>query len=348
VTAAPDLGTDLDGGPATVAGGMPYGVAAAAVAETLAAAQADRPAALSPSRLGACRRQSAYLLHRVPKSDDVDRDAADVGTVFHAGWASLTGRRGGLVTEEPVPLPGEAGRLGIVGTPDWVAYTPDRSAAVVGDLKTLKVSRFGRWVAEGPPADVWAQVDTYAAALADLHPDVLAWGVEVVGVCRETGAARAWHRPADLAAGLANADRLAALQVDLLAAPPDDAPRDGTGTGFPCGWCAWLSRCWPDPDDTAPPGDDEAALAAARAYQAASVAEATARAEKARARAVIGVGRDVTGPDIVARWSTSTRRIVDEAAVADALGEVPRRVSVVQRLDVTPRGGVTLLGGGSA
>jgi hypothetical protein len=314
-------------------------IAADAVHAALRAAQAERPAALSPSRLGACRRQSAYIIHAVPPSDLVDTGAADVGTLIHAGWADALRRSrhaAAIITEHRLTLVGTDGEPnGLAGTADWIAFHDDAATVTVGDLKTLKPSRFAQWSALGPPVDVWAQVETYAAAAAAASDERYSWRVEIVAWERESGAVRVFNRPADLAAGRAHADTLAALQTTLAAAPPDTAPRDGYGVGFPCGWCQWLSRCW-DGSPREPLGDDDAAEHA-RAYLRAAADESAAKSAKMAARAALA-GRDVAAPDVVARWRDVRRATVDRAAVETMLGTVPEIVTVTPTLSVRPIG----------
>jgi hypothetical protein len=231
--------------------------AARLVAERLAYQQATRRPGLSPSRVAACRRQSAYLLHGTPRSDDPDRRAADLGTDIHAGWAALLGGHGELVrTEVSVPLSGPHGPTGHWGTADWVVCDDDAQTITVGDLKTKNRKGFRTWLAHGPDADTWDQLHVYAAAIHDgsrrhaidkgVEPleGTLTWLVQLVAVDRESGAVEEWTIPADLDRGRALAGGLADLERELLAADPDEAPRDGSGSGFPCDWCDWKARCW--------------------------------------------------------------------------------------------------------
>jgi hypothetical protein len=120
------------------------------------------------------------------------------------------------------------------------------------------------------------------------------------------------------------------LEGDLLDAPPDAAPRDGTGTGFPCGWCAWQTRCWGLPPE---PLTDLEAEQAAREYLRAAAAEATARTAKNAARDRLN-GRTVDAPDVSVRWTTTTRQALDEAAVRALLGDqTPTKTTAVTRLN---------------
>jgi hypothetical protein len=303
--------------------------------DRLAAQQAQRRPGLSPSRIAACRRQSAYLLHQVPQSDLVDSDAADVGTLIHAGWADMLRHADGYRVEVPLQLVGTNGPTGQTGTCDWIHLNPDHTATI-GDLKTKSSKSWQRWLSlGGPDPDIWDQLHLYAAA-AQAHPDLTDHHVttlEIVALDRDSGRPAVWTRPADLDRGRRLADQLRTLQDQLLAAPPDEAPRDGTGNGFPCSYCAWAVRCWGDP--AIQPIPDHEAEQAARDYLTASAAEATARTIKQRARERL-IGRTIDGTDVSVRWTTTTRRMIDEPAtlqlLADLGADAPTRTVTVERL----------------
>jgi hypothetical protein len=227
------------------------------VARRLEQLQAERRPGLSPSRVAACRRQSAYLLHKTPRSDEPDRAAAELGTIIHAGWERMLDGQVDLVrTEVKVPLSGHHGPTGQWGQVDWVVCDDDAQTITIGDLKTKGRKAFRTWLAKGPDPDTWDQLHIYAAAIHDgsrrhaiekgVEPleGTLTWLVQIVAVDRESGTRREWAMPADLERGRALASALADLEADLLAADPDDAPRDGSGSGFPCDWCDWKARCW--------------------------------------------------------------------------------------------------------
>jgi hypothetical protein len=227
------------------------------VAERLAQLQAERRPGLSPSRVAACRRQSAYLLHKVPRSDEPDRSAAELGTLIHAGWERMLDGQADLVrTEVKVPLSGPDGPTGQWGQVDWVVCDDDEQTITIGDLKTKGRKAFRAWAAKGPDPDTWDQLHIYAAAIHDgsrrhaidrgVEPleGTLTWLVQIVAVDRESGTRREWAMPADLDRGRELAGALADLERELRAADPDDAPRDGSGSGFPCDWCDWKARCW--------------------------------------------------------------------------------------------------------
>jgi hypothetical protein len=230
--------------------------AADVVAERLAQLQAERRPGLSPSRVAACRRQSAYLLHGTPRSDEPDRRAAQLGTIIHAGWASLLAGHPDLAVERKRPLSGPSGALDLEGTPDWVSIDDDTFEIAVGDLKTKGRRAFRTWLAKGPDQDTWDQLHIYAAAIHDGSDrdsvargeepmsHLFSWFVQIVALDRESVTEEEWTTAADLDRGRMLAGRLAALERDLLAADPDDAPQDGTGSGFPCDWCDWKARCW--------------------------------------------------------------------------------------------------------
>jgi hypothetical protein len=306
--------------------------------DRLAQQQAARRPGLSPSRIAACRRQSAYLLHGVPQSDLIDSDAADLGTLIHAGWASMLADTPGYRCEVTMPLHGDQR-----GTCDWLHWDRDTETLTIGDLKTKSSKSWQRWVSMGgPDPDIWDQLQIYAAAaerldlteLFGLTPDDQSrphdWRLEVVAVDRDTGHTATWTRPADLDRGRQLMQHLADLEADLLDAPPDTAPRDGTGTGFPCGWCAWQTRCWGLPPE---PLTDLEAEQAAREYLRASAAEATARTAKNAARERLA-GRTVDAPDITVRWTTTSRQAIDEAAVRQLLGDqTPTKTTSVTRLN---------------
>jgi hypothetical protein len=95
--------------------------ASAVVAERLAQAQVERRPGLSPSRVASCRRQSAYLLHNTPRSDEPSRSAATIGTLIHAGWEANLQDHPDIRTEVKVPLSGHDGSTGQWGQVDWVA-----------------------------------------------------------------------------------------------------------------------------------------------------------------------------------------------------------------------------------
>jgi hypothetical protein len=305
--------------------------------DRLAAQQAARRPGLSPSRIAACRRQSAYLLHRVPESDLIDSDAADIGTIIHAGWASMLTGADWYRVEVTLPLLGEQR-----GTCDWLHWDRDTETLTIGDLKTKSSKSWQRWVSMGgPDPDIWDQLEVYAAAayqnerdLFGLHPIDSAtpdhYQLEVVAIDRDTGHTATWTRPADLDRGRQLMQHLHTLEADLLDQAPDTAPRDGTGTGFPCGWCAWQTRCWGLPPE---PLTDLEAEQAAREYLRAAAAEATARTAKNNARERLN-GRTVDAPDVSVRWTTSSRQALDEAAVRQLLGDqTPTRTTSVTRLN---------------
>jgi hypothetical protein len=298
----------------------------------LAQQQAARRPGLSPSRIAACRRQSAYLLHGVPQSDLIDSDAADVGTLIHAGWADMLRHADWYRVEVPLQLVGTNGPTGQTGTCDWIHLNPDHTATI-GDLKTKSSKSWQRWLSlGGPDPDIWDQLHLYAAA-AQAHPDLTdhhLTTLEIVALDRDSGRPAVWTRPADLDRGRRLADQLATLQDQLLAAPPDEAPRDGTGQGFPCGWCAWQTRCWGQPPTAL---TDHEAEQAAREYLRAAAAEATARTAKNAARDRLN-GRTVDAPDVTVRWTTTTRQALDEAAVRQLLGDqTPTKTTAVTRLN---------------
>jgi hypothetical protein len=227
------------------------------VADRLAQLQAERRPGLSPSRVAACRRQSAYLLHKVPRSDEPDRRAAHIGTLIHAGWERmLEGRADVIRTEVKVPLSGPDGPTGQWGQVDWVVCDDDEQTITIGDLKTKNRKAFRTWLAKGVGEDTWDQLHIYAAAIHDgsrrhaidkgVEPleGALTWLVQIVAYDRESGTWCDWTRPADLERGRELAGQLSELESELLAADPDDAPQDGTGSGFPCDWCDWKARCW--------------------------------------------------------------------------------------------------------
>lgn len=231
--------------------------AAELVAERLEQLQAERRPGLSPSRVAACRRQSAYLLNRTPRSDWPDRAAANLGTIIHAGWERmLEGHHDTIRTEVKVPLSGPDGPTGQWGQVDWVVCDDSYQAITIGDLKTKGRKAFRTWLAKGVDPDTWDQLHIYAAAIHDgsrrhavakgVEPleDTLTWLVQIVAIDRESGTQSDWIIPADLERGRMLAGQLAELERELLAADPDEAPRDGTGSGFPCDWCDWKARCW--------------------------------------------------------------------------------------------------------
>jgi hypothetical protein len=227
------------------------------VAERLAQLQAERRPGLSPSRVAACRRQSAYLLHKVPRTDWPDRSGAELGTIIHAGWERMLEGHGDRIrTEVQVPLSGPAGPTGQWGRFDWAVTDDDEQTITIGDLKTKNRRGFRTWQANGPDPDTWNQLHVYAAAVYDGamryalekgDPPLmgeLTWNVQIVAIERETGRIEEWTIPADIAGGRALAGELAYLERALLEADPDEAPQDGSGSGFPCDWCDWKARCW--------------------------------------------------------------------------------------------------------
>jgi hypothetical protein len=229
------------------------------------------------------------------------------------------------------------------GTADWLHWDRDTETLTIGDLKTKSSKSWGRWVSMGgPDPDIWDQLEIYAAAayaldlrdLYGLHRDDPStpdhYRLEVVAIDRDTGHTATWTRPADLDRGRQLMRHLYDLEADLLDQPPDAAPRDGTGTGFPCSFCAWAVRCWGLPPE---PLTDLEAEQAAREYLRASAAEATARTAKNAARDRLN-GRTVDAPDVSVKWTTSTRQALDEAAVRALLGDqTPTKTTSVTRLN---------------
>lgn len=203
-------------------------------------------ATLGPSDVDRCLRQSAYVLHGVEPSDaEKAKEKAMFGSLLHLGWAEMIRALGkpSHQAEVKIDIPG----LLRGGTSDDVDY--DRR--VVNDLKTASDRAWTRYVNHGLPDRMWDQVEIYAYGLWLAEYDgSRPWTLAIALLNRETGQIASFEQGADHIRGGQLVDRLAARQQLLMeSASPEEVAREGDGpdAGFPCDWCPFVSRCWPQP-----------------------------------------------------------------------------------------------------
>lgn len=285
--------------------------------------QENRSASLGPSDAGSCRKALAFRLHSIPPTDVSESGAAMVGTMIHEAYATAiktqfpSDVRG---AEVPVPISG----LKRSGTADDVDY----ANRIVTDLKTLDPSRFDAWKDYGPPEAVWEQISLYVLGLDEQYPTEadpltgISWLMRVAAVCRRTGRIEDYVEPWDKARAQNLRDHLVALEADLLANDPDDAPKDGKGRdSAPCSWCDWATRCLgetdpePNPADLLSEAQKEEARIAAEEYLTALATknEADARQKTARTKLADIVG-DVGG--YVIKWSGGREKTEPDSKAA--------------------------------
>jgi hypothetical protein len=254
--------------------------------EWMDANQEGRSHWIGPSGLKDCYRQQAYTYCGVAPTDEVSKAKADLGTLIHLGWSAMIRAKGDPLHACDVEVDWGGPRKGSV---DDVHY----GTRTVSDLKSPNARSFQWWLDHGPPQGYVDQLQVYAHGLEMLHPG--GWTCRIVGICSETGARHAWEFPYDpdrAAELVASAnDRHAALMRaasvaellddDAAAAVAEEFPREGHDPSkFPCGWCEFRSRCWPQP--TAPDrspmsetvaGDPVEILGHAEGYMAAKAEE---------------------------------------------------------------------------
>ncbi len=209
-------------------------------------------ALLGPSDVDRCLRQSAYVLHGVPPSDEEkSKQKAQFGSLLHLGWAEMIRALGKAhhQAEVKIEIPG----LLRGGTSDDVDY----QRRVVNDLKTASDRAWTRYVNHGLPERMWDQVEIYAYGLwlaedeaSGLVEMASSWTLAIALLNRESGQIAPFEQAADVVRGARLVERLAARQQVLMdSASPEEIPREGDGpdAGFPCDWCPFVSRCWPQP-----------------------------------------------------------------------------------------------------
>lgn len=274
---------------------------AASLHDVLARWETDRQSQrdgtkVTPSDAGSlCRRQTAFRVNDVPRSDDPDPvTVATVGSLLHTAIALLWENHPDnqtLATEYALPQG---------GTLDTLRGTTNRRE--VRDTKTVSRSKFDAWAAaDGPGEGVWQQVAEYAgryweSALGGDTTYTIHMAVDAL--CRETGRCATYWREwtPDLYAA---AQRTLASVEALRGTDPMDVPasRDGRGDWL-CNTCPWLTACMgPDDSPAVASLDAEQAANAAADYVAASLAKRDADARmKAARQALRGA------PDAVPGW----------------------------------------------
>lgn len=211
--------------------------------------QAGKSGLVGPSSAGKCYRSLAYRYHGTPVSDFRSKDKADLGTLLHLGWSALIASAYDPVEREAdvrLSWP-ELPRAGEADDVDWANM-------VVTDLKSANGRAWQAMVDRGGPyLNYWDQAEMYALACSRLT-ETLGWTLRIVLINTETGERVEFTQPADPERGKALVDALAERHAALtmsvdLGGSPEDFPQEGKGPGrgFPCDWCEWVSRCWPDP-----------------------------------------------------------------------------------------------------
>jgi hypothetical protein len=293
------------------------------------AKQEGKSGLVGPSSAGKCYRSLAYRYHGTPASDFRSKDKADLGTLLHLGWSTLIAsaypaheRESDVLLEWPeLPRAGEADDV------DWVNR-------IVTDLKSANGRAWQAMVDRGGPyLNYWDQAEMYGLACARLT-DSSDWTLRIVLLNTETGERVEFTQPADPERGKALVDALAerhaALMMSVdLGGSPEDFPQEGKGPGrgFPCDWCEWVSRCWPDPTggllspQAATIADDPDAVAQAAAdYKRFAALESEAKKGKYDAQAFL---RGIVGT--FGEWSVSQTKdgegeeVLDEDAAIAAL-----------------------------
>lgn len=291
--------------------------------------QEGKSGLVGPSSAGKCYRSLAYRYHRTPASDFRPKDKADLGTLLHLGWSALISASYDPAVREPdvvlswpeLPREGEADDV------DWVER-------IVTDLKSANGRAWQAMVDRGGPyLNYWDQAEMYGLACARLT-DSSDWTLRIVLINTETGERVEFTQEADPERGLALvldlAERHEALKFSVdLGGSPEDFPQEGKGPGrgFPCDWCEWVSKCWPDPTggvlspQAATIVDDPDAIATAAAdYKRFAAMEAEAKKGKYDAQAFL---RGIVGT--FGEWAVSQTKdgdgemVLDEDAARDAL-----------------------------
>lgn len=291
--------------------------------------QDSKDGRVGPSSAGKCYRSLAYKYHGTPASDFRSKDKADLGTLLHLGWSAMIRLAYDPVEREPdvelswpeLPRSGEADDV------DW-------ANRIVTDLKTANGRAWQAMVDRGGPyLNYWDQAEMYGLACSRMTEDS-AWTLRIVLVNTETGERVEFFQPADPERGLelvhALAERHAALMMSVdMGGSPEDFPQEGKGPGrgFPCDWCEWVSRCWPDPTggilspQAATIVDDPEKIAQAAAdYKRGAALESEGKKLKYDAQAFL---RGIKGT--FGEWSVTQTKdgegemVLDEDAARDAL-----------------------------
>jgi hypothetical protein len=283
---------------------------------------------LGPSSAGTCYRQLAYRYHGTPQSEpERNSDAADVGTLLHLGWSAMIGslyEPGHRDADVVISIPGLP-RPGTADDVDWDTLT-------VTDLKGAGGRAWQGMVDRGDVyGSYWKQLMLYAYGLSLMVEGD--WTMRIVLLNRDTGERAMFEKRADRRAGKLLASLLEERHNRLYQSVMDEGspeafPREGRGpeTGWPCDWCPWLSRCWPDAEGELSPQsstvvDDPAEIAAwAEKYLEAQQAESKFKQAKQEAGAFLRGITGVFGQFKVA-WPGGSPRAdsVDCEAAADLL-----------------------------
>lgn len=203
----------------------------------------SRQVKIGASDVGTCRRRTAYVLARTPKSDDEgEKRAANLGTWIHKGALAVLASEYKAITE--VKLEDDR----IKSQAD--AYYPDD--AIVEDVKTR-----GRFVMDsarrhGPRTAELYQVHLYADLLRAgmfqrrekrLHGPQAVLDVRVRFLCRDDGDEHVWQQPYDPEIA---AEAWAWLAEVRDYSRPEFAPRDQRGPGLSavCDSCPFRTACW--------------------------------------------------------------------------------------------------------
>jgi hypothetical protein len=257
---------------------------------------------IGPSGHSSCFRQQAYNYHGIEPTDEVSKQAADIGTIIHDG---LTYAIQNAPDYDPEKLDADV-KIDIPGLPrPGKADVVDFVGRVVWDAKTVGDKSYNWQLKNGGPKEgYWDQADLYARGLAEKHGGE--WTIGILLINRDSGARKEYfrdHDPVkaerlawkignrhDALAGSAALLGTAGVEVDPLELV-DAFPREGKGPGsFPCDWCQWKTLCWPTPSspDRTPQSeaiaDDPDGIGQyAEAYVSARETESKAKREKAEA-----------------------------------------------------------------
>jgi hypothetical protein len=301
--------------------------------------------AIGPSGVDNCYRQQAYSQLGVLPTDEVSKEKADAGTLYHLGIGALLADQPGVSTEVEVRIPG----LKRPGSADIVIWNEGRLV----DIKTYSDRAYGYRVdAGGPYPHQWNQLQLYGLGLAEdeANDD---WTLDILAINRDTGAHTVWSRPFDrvLAESLATkiADRQESIDVakanvtdpmidGVLLAESFPREGDGPGRGMPCDYCPFMSQCWPVPfGDLSPQSativddPDEVADRAAEYVHATAMAKEWTDAKytaQAYLRGIVGTFGSYT----VSQQADAKDAIVpDVDAMVDLLTELGRPVPVVTK-----------------
>lgn len=198
---------------------------------------------LGPSDVGRCIRQAGYRQAKVTPSDLRSRDQARLGSLLHLGYAALVAslKNPQRRPEVEIEIPGLR-RPGHADDVDYRRY-------IVTDLKTVSGRAYPRYLNYGPPEHMWDQAEVYAYGLHLQGNSDIDWTLRILLFNRETGQENEFMRDADYEHGRKVVEDLIERQIEIdQATEPDLLPREGAGPGrgFPCDYCDWMSRCWPE------------------------------------------------------------------------------------------------------